>query len=264
MARKLGQQEAAFMAYIQMRNLRTVRSGDLVAPLKLSAKQEQNLLSRMNQRGIIAQVRRGLYLVPARLPLGGVWTPDEATAIDAFMADKQARYQVTGPNAFNRYGFDEQIPSRIYVYNDVFSGERTIGRVELTLIKVNQSRLGDTEQVEMPSGETMVYSSRERTLVDAVYDWSRFDSLPRAYDWIRSDIDAGRVDPAGLAKSAVRYGNRGTTRRIGALLEQIGVAEKVLRRLERALPLSGAKIPLVPGRPTRGVLMNRWGVVNNA
>ena len=51
MARKLGQQEAAFMAYVQMRDLRTVRSGDLVAPLKLSAKQEQYLLSRMNRRG---------------------------------------------------------------------------------------------------------------------------------------------------------------------------------------------------------------------
>ena len=24
------------------------------------------------------------------------------------MADKQARYQIAGPNAFNRYGFDEQ------------------------------------------------------------------------------------------------------------------------------------------------------------
>jgi predicted transcriptional regulator of viral defense system len=252
------------MAYVQMRNLRTVRSGDLVAPLKLSAKQEQNLLSRMNQRGMIAQVRRGLYLVPAKLPLGGIWTPDETTALGALMADKQARYQVTGPNAFNRYGFDEQIPSRIYVYNDAISGERTIGQIELTLIKVNQERLGDIEQVETPSGGTMVYSSRERTLLDAVYDWSRFDSLPRAYDWIRSDIEANRIDPADLAKSAVRYSNRGSVRRIGALLEQFGVAEKVLKWLERALPPSGAKIPLVPGRPTRGMLMKRWGVVNNA
>ena len=264
MAGKLGQLEAAFMAYVQMRDLQTVRSGDLVGPLRLSAKQEQDLLSRMNRRGMIAQVRRGLYLVPTKLPLGGVWTPDEASALAAIMADKQARYQITGPNAFNRYGFDEQIPSRIHAYNDVISGERTVGQVELTLIKVSKNRLGDTEQVETPSGETMVYSSRVRTLVDAVYDWSRFDSLPRAYEWIRSDIDASRVDPADLGKSVIRYGNRGTIRRIGALLEQFGVAEKVLKRLERALPPSGAKIPLLPGHPTRGALMKRWGIVSNA
>ncbi len=264
MARKLGQQEAAFMAYVQMRSLRTIRSGDLVTPLKLSVKQEQDLLSRMNRRGMIAQVRRGLYLVPVRLPLGGIWTPDEPAALNAIMADKQAHYQITGPNAFNRYGFDEQIPSRIYVYNDAISGERTIGQVGLTLIKVNKERLGDTEQITMPSGDTMVYSSRARALVDAVYDWSRFDSLPRAYDWIRIELDAGRIAPDDLAKSAVRYGNRGTIRRVGAILDQFDVGEKALKRLERALTPSGAKIPLVPGRPTRGALMKRWGTVDNA
>ncbi|MBT3198877.1 MAG: hypothetical protein HN350_03080 [Phycisphaerales bacterium] len=264
MAWKLGQQESAFMAYVQMRNMRTVRSGDLIAPLKLSPKQEQNLLSRMNRRGIIAQVRRGLYLAPDKLPLGGVWTPDEACAVGAIMSDKRARYQVTGPNAFNHYGFDEQIPSRIYVYNDAISGQRTIGQIELTLIKVNPGRLGDTEQVETPSGDTLIYSSRVRTLVDAVYDWSRFDSLPRAFNWIQSDIEANRINPIELVKSAVRYSNRGSLRRIGAVLERLGAAENALKLLARALPRSGAKIPLIPERPTRGVLMKRWGVVNNA
>ena len=46
---------------------------------------------------MIAKVRNGLYLFPAKLPLGGVWTPDDATAINALIADKQARYQITGP-----------------------------------------------------------------------------------------------------------------------------------------------------------------------
>ena len=32
---------------------------------------------------MIAKVRNGLYLFPAKLPLGGVWTPDAATVISA-------------------------------------------------------------------------------------------------------------------------------------------------------------------------------------
>jgi predicted transcriptional regulator of viral defense system len=263
MARKLGQLEAAALAYVQMRNLRTVETGDLAAALRITAKQERELLSRMARSGMIAKVRKGLYLFPAKLPLGGIWTPDEATAINALMADKQARYQITGPNAFNRYGYDEQIPSRVYIYNDAISGNRSVGRNELTLIKVSQDRLGETETVEPPSGETLVYSSRVRTLVDAVYDWSRFDSLPRAYDWIRRDIEAGRITPADLAKTTVRYGNVGTTRRIGALLEQMAVEKAVLKRLQRKLTPSTAKIPFVPGRPVRGTFLKRWGVVVN-
>lgn len=263
MARELGQQEAAFLAFIQMRNLREVRSGDLIAALRLSAKQEQDLLSRMTRRGMIAKVRRGLYLVPPKLPLGGVWTPDEATAINALMADKQARYQVTGPSAFNRYGYDEQIPARITIYNNALSGERTIGQANLTLVKVGDDRLGDTEQFEAPSGETLIYSSRTRTLVDAVYDWSRFDSLPRAYDWIRRDADAGGIALADLAEATIRYGNMGTMRRIGALLEQMNAEGRILKRLQRALTPSSAKIPFVPAQATRGTLLKQWGVVLN-
>ena len=263
MARRLGQLEAAALAYVQMRDVRTVKAGDLAIALRITAKQERELLSRMARRGMIANVRRGLYLFPERLPLGGVWTPDEATAINALMADKRARYQITGPSAFNRYGYDEQVPSRTTIYNDAISGNRCVGRIELVLIKVNPERLGDTEQVETPSGGTVVYSSRVRTLVDAVYDWSRFDGLPRAYDWIRRDIEAGRIAPDHLARTTVRYGNMGSIRRIAALLEQMGADEPVLRRLQRRLSPSTAKIPLVPGRSARGTFLKRWGVVAN-
>jgi len=55
----------------------------------------------------------------------------------------------------------------------------------------------------------------------------------------------------------------GTIRRIGALLEQMNVEERILKRLQRALTPSTAKIPFVPNLPTRGILLKRWGVVNN-
>jgi predicted transcriptional regulator of viral defense system len=264
MARKLGQLEVAALAYVQMRKIRVVRTGDLAAALRITAKQERELLSRMARSRMIAKVRNGLYLFPAKLPLGGVWTPDDATAINALIADKQARYQITGPSVFNRYGYDEQIPSRLILYNDAISGERSIGRVNLTLIKVGPDRLGDTEQVQMPSGETLVYSSRIRTLVDAVYDWSRFDSLPRAYDWIRRDVAARLITVEDLTNMALRYGNTGSIRRIGVLLEELEADERVLRKLQRALRPSSAKIPFVPNRPARGPLSKRWGVVINA
>src|ERR1035441_1039719 len=61
----------------------------------------------MSQAGMIARVWRGVYLVPPRLPLGGKWSPGEFLALDTLMATVGAKYQVCGPNAFNRYGFDE-------------------------------------------------------------------------------------------------------------------------------------------------------------
>jgi predicted transcriptional regulator of viral defense system len=261
--RRLGNLERQLLAWAQLRRVRELRSGDLVQPLGLTAKQERELYSRLARAGLIAQVRRGLYLIPRELPLGGAWTPDEALALTTLMADRGGRYQICGPTAFNRYGLSEQVPNRVYAYNNRLSGDRTIGAVALTLIKVADRRLGDTEESTTREGVVAVYSSRARTLLDAVYDWSRFDSLPRGFSWIRRELAARRVAPAALVATTLRYGDIGTIRRVGALLETAGVGPKLLRKLENALPRSTGTIPWIPTRPKRGTLNARWGVVVN-
>lgn len=260
MKRALGNLERQLFAYTQLRNLRALRTRDLTRPLGISGKQERELLNRLAKAGMIAQVRRGLYLVPPRLPLGGKWTPEEVLALDTLVDDRRGRYQICGPNAFNRYGFDDQIPTRVYAYNDRISGERTVGAVALTLIKVAAERLGDTEQMRTAEGLSAVYSSRARTLVDGVYDWSRFNSLPRAFGWIRAELSAGGVAPAELVRVTLRYGDVGAIRRMGALLDRERVAAPLLRKLERALKPSSSFIAWNPVQPKRGPLDRRWGV----
>jgi hypothetical protein len=152
MKRALGKQETQFLAYAQMRELRAVRTGELVRPLGLTREQERELFRRLARRRLIARVRPGLYLVPKRLPLGGSWSPDEILALNTLIEDRGGRYQICGPNAFNRYGFDEQVPARVYAYNNRISGERSIGSVRLTLIKVADARLGGTEEVATSEG----------------------------------------------------------------------------------------------------------------
>lgn len=259
----LGRQEMQMLAYLQMRKRQTVKTGDLTDPLHLSRDQERELLRRMSRGGLIVRVRPGLYLVPSNLPLGGAWTPGEALALNALMEDARGRYQICGPNAFNHYGFEDQIPNRVYAYNNRISGERTIGAVALTLIKVADERLGDTEEMQTAEGQTAVYGSRARTLVDAVYDWARFNSLPRANDWIRGELTAGRVDAKDLVRVTLRYGDKGTIRRIGALLERVGVEARLLQKLEKALAPSTSLIPWIPTKRKRGTVSRRWGVVLN-
>ena len=261
--KKLGPLEAQLFAYCQMRRLQTLRTGDLIGPLRISPKQERELYSRLTRSGLIAQVRRGLYLIPPRLPLGGKWSPDEILALNTLMEDQGGRYQICGPNAFNRYGFDEQVPTRVYAYNNRLSRERTIGSVSLSLIKVADNRLGSIEKVKTAEGLIAVYSSRTRTLVDAVYDWSRFNSLPRGYEWIRQELQTQRVDPGDLINNTLRYGDIGTIRRMGALLEREGIKESLLVKLEKAVSPSTSLIPWIPSKPKRGTSNRRWGVVIN-
>jgi predicted transcriptional regulator of viral defense system len=263
MKMKLGRQETQLLAYLQLRKLRMVRTGDLTGPLQLSRDQERELFRRMARGGLIARVRPGLYLAPAQLPLGGSWSPDEILALNTLMEDSKAKYQICGPNAFSRYGFDEQVPTRIYAYNNRISGDRNIGSVALTLIEVADERLGGTEVAQTAEGWNAVYSSRVRTLLDAVYDWSRFNTLPRAYEWIRKELKAKRMTPAELVSVTLKYGDIGTIRRIGVLLERERVASSLLEKLERALPKTSSMIPWMPTKPKRGTVSRRWGVVIN-
>lgn len=263
MKSRLGRQETQALAYLQMRRQRTVKVGDLVRALRVTPLQERELFRRLSKGRLIARVRPGLYLVPAQLPLGGTWSPDEALALTTLIKDRGGRGQICGPNAFSRYGFSTQIPNRTYAYNDRISGTRNVGSVALTLIKVATARLGDTETVRDDDGVEVMYSSRARTLVDAVYDWSRFNSLPRAYEWIATDLKKKRTKAADLVRITIKYGDVGTIRRIGALLDREGTAEPLLKKLERALPSSSSLIPWIPRRPKRGRIDRRWGIIWN-
>ena len=263
MKKSLGPLESQVLAYAQLRQLRKVRRGELVEALRFSSRQEAEVLSQLARGRLIARVRRGLYLFPPRLPLGGTWSPDPILALSTLMEDRQTTYQICGPNAFNRYGFDEQVPTRMYVYNNRLSGDRTIGSVEMTLIKVAGARLGGTEKVAAPEGLNAIYSSRVRTLVDAVYDWSRFNSLPRAYEWIRRELANGRVTAANLVSAAIKYGNQATLRRLGLLLEQQGAPQSLQATLQRSLRQSTRVIPWDPTGSRQGRINRRWGVILN-
>ena len=138
------------------------------------------------------------------------------------IGDQSGSYQISGPSTFYRYGWTEQIPNRVYAYNNRISGDRQIGSVALTLIKVADSRLGATEVVKTPDGVDVVYASKARSLMDAVYDWSRFNTLPQAYGWIRRELVADDALAADLVQVTLRFGNQGTLRRIGALLQRGG------------------------------------------
>src|SRR4030042_6096684 len=102
MKQKLGRIETQFFAYVQRRQRRTVRAGDLAASvLRLSPDQERKLLSRLARGGLIARVRQGLYLVPLRLPLGGAWAPHAGGTLTLLMGGRRGGCPICGPTAFS-------------------------------------------------------------------------------------------------------------------------------------------------------------------
>ena len=74
-------------------------------------------------------------------------------------------------------------------------------------------------------------------MVDAVYDWSRFNSLPQGYDWIRAELARDPAVASEMARVALRHGNVSTLRRLARLLECEG-AEPVVLSMNKAVSLA--------------------------
>ena len=99
--------------------------------------------------------------------------------------------------------------------------------------------------------------------MDAVYDWDRFNTLPRAYSWISSIIDDADT-MTELARMTIKYGNSGTRRRIGYILRTSDISPRLLSKLKSSLAKTNSLIPLVPNQPERGNINRDWGLIVNA
>jgi predicted transcriptional regulator of viral defense system len=260
---ELGNLSSRFFAYTQLRKKDIIRTGELAPVLGITESQERDLLRRLSNSGWIVRLKRGVYLVPSRIPAGGKYSPGVALILQKLMEQRDGKYQICGPSAFNFYGLDDQIPSVTYAYNNRISGSRKIGNLSFQFTKVADERLGATNAVHTQNGGEIIYSSKARTLIDAVYDWSRFNSLPRGYGWIQQEVNQDPKLVSELVNATTRYGNQATVRRIGYLLDGLTQPSRFIKPLQRQLSDSKALIPWVPGKPAKGNINRKWGVIVN-
>lgn len=256
-APQLGPLETRLMAWAQMLDVRRATSDEIAAGLRLDKIQCRKLLDRMNKRGRVVQLQRGLYLLPAKLPSGGQWTPAPAVILHNLFEAKGGQWQETGVGAFHFHGLGEQVPNTTSVYNTLYSKRDRIAGLEFEMIKVAPSRLGSVTEADGRRIGTL-----GRVVMDAIFDSSRFGTLPKAYDWIRD-----RRDDEGflneLVDCCIRHADAPTRRRVGCVLEMLEAGGKRLDKLQKKTPATRSVIPLVPGGNRVGTINKRWGVILN-
>ncbi|MCX6101861.1 MAG: DUF6088 family protein [Proteobacteria bacterium] len=258
----LRQFKMQFLAWIQLEKKNQVVTGEAAEVFGFTATQERKLLSRLSQQGLIVRVRRGLYMVPAQVPPGGQWSPGEYRLARTLMEDAGASYQIGGAIAFHQYGFDDQVPNEITVYNDKISRRSTMGGLRFTFIKVPSKRLGGSNKLKLPDGGDVKMASLPRALMDAVYDWDRYNTLPRAYVWITARKDDRKIIKE-LVRITLRHGNIGTMRRIGYILAKCKVSPRLLGKLKARVSEGRSLVKLDPTRPARGDINREWGIIDN-
>ena len=183
----LGPLGMRFFAWAQLEQKDQVKTGDFARVSGLSSKQEANLLYKLSSKGLVLKLYRGLYLVPKKIPINGQYSPSPYLIISKYMKNKNAKFQISGFSIFNSYGYSNQVSSWFTVYNNKFSKRCYIKQYRIDFVKVMTKRLGDVKKVvsyNENKSEPAFISSPEQALLDAVYDYKKFGSLPKAYNWI--------------------------------------------------------------------------------
>lgn len=261
----LGPLGMQFFAWTQLENKEQVKTGDFAKVKGLSAKQEADLLYNLSSSGIIIKLWRGLYLVPPRLPLAGSWSPSPYLIMSKYMRNLSAKFQISGPAIFNLYGYSDQVSSWFTVYNNKVSKKLYILQYHLDFVKVIESRLGDV-RTKTPYGvkkeEPAFVSSAEQVILDAVYDYKKYGTLPKVYDWIVSAVRDEKIDPKKLVSIAIKYGNIMSQKRIGWTLDKLKVSQRNLNQLKKRIPKTKFVVSLNP-RNNVGPINKKWGVIEN-
>lgn len=253
---------AQLFAYCQIHNKEILRLGELQEAFEISARQEKELLAYMSNKGSITRLKRGVYLVPQILPPSGKWQPDPKYLVSCLMEEIGANYYIGGPFAFHYHGLTEQIPNSITVYNDKISGRKILGNLNAMFIKVATNRLGSTEKINMARGHVANIATLARCIVDAVNDYNRYNTIPKAYWWIKKYSQDFSILKE-IVRETHKFANISTKRRIGFIIHTLLSDDKLVKILLDSLQETQSWIPLVPYSSAKGKTDKQWRIINN-
>lgn len=136
----------------------------------------------------------------------------------------------------------------------------------LDFTKVVSKRLGAIKKMKSYIGDGNFvwarHSSPEQAILDAVYDYKKYGTLPKAYDWIAIAVQDKKVSPKKIIDVTIKYGNTISQKRIGWILDKLKVPKGIISSLQKKASKTKFLTPLDP-KNRKGPINKKWGVIEN-
>lgn len=226
------------------------------------------LLSALARSGWITRIKRGVYAI--RSPL---FTEElHPFALASALVEPMA---ISHWSALTHHGLTTQIPPMVQastpkkvVTPEMRDGEafRPRGRavwrvldVEVEFIYIEESRFFGFQQEWVSRWNRVPITDRERTFLDMVTRPDLFGGLEIAMETF--DAHGHTLDLNQLVRYALRYDMGSVIKRLGWLLEELGISHGVTEPLQH-YPVR-TYYPLDLGRSQSGTSTARWRIINN-
>lgn len=221
----------------------------------------QRLVRYLADRGWLARVRRGLYVaVPLSASVPEEWRADLWRAA----ARAYAPCYIAGWSACEHWGLTEQIFRDLMVVSARPIGFRkdAIQGTPVRIKVVGSAKMFGTVGVWRGS-ERVDVSDPSRTIVDLLDDPSMGGGIRHVAEVLEEYLDGPHRDEELLLDYCERFGNRSVYKRLGYLLEAMGLDEPGLIEFCRKRMSSGV-VMLDPGIDAPGARDSHWNLRVNA
>ena len=234
---------------------------DAARILTLSRDRTLRLLAYLASRGWLTRVRRNLYItVPLEASGPNDWREDPwIVAAKTF-----APCYIGGWSAGEHWGLTDQIFRDIMVYSahPVRSRVSQIQGTSFIVKVVPEEKLFGTAAVWRSHTRVQV-SDASRTIADMLDDPSVCGGIRHVAEVLAAYFETTMRDDDLLVDYLERIGNRSAFKRLGYLVEQLGIEAPLLIEACVAHKSLGFTL-LEPSAPRRGRFLRRWNLQVNA
>lgn len=234
---------------------------DAAAALEAPHARAQRLVRYLADRGWLARVRRGLYVaVPLSASVPEEWRADIWRAA----ARAYGPCYIAGWSACEHWGLTEQIFRDLMVVSARPIGFRrdAIQGTPVKIKVVGAAKMFGVAGVWRGS-ERVDVSDPSRTLLDLLDDPSMGGGIRHVAEVLEEYLDGTHRDEGLLLDYCERLGNRSVYKRLGYLLEALGLEEPSLIE-QCAERMSSGVVMLDPGIDSPGVRDSHWNLRANA
>jgi len=251
----LGPKEAELVARLSYEKKTIVSAKDIDGFLPADFKYRNQFVYNLKQKKILNPIKRGFYVfTPLEAILSGVRI-NEFLIPPVFFPRKN--YYIGYSTMFNYYGFTDQLFQTIYVINTSLCRAKEICGVSYKFLKVPADRIYGIEIIKVSDTNVLV-SSKERTLIDLVYFNRPVGGVSPAVEILKKIIAKKECDIKKLIEYAALFPNVTVRKRMGVVLENLGIEPSVLRPLAKSVE-NTALSSLTGTR--RGEINKKWRVI---
>ncbi|MBI3099534.1 MAG: hypothetical protein HYY93_15105 [Planctomycetes bacterium] len=228
---------------------------------KLDSTRARRLLAQLASSGWLSRVRRNAYTaVPLGATAPGEWREDPwIVAAKTF-----APCYLGGWTACEHWGLTEQIFREIIVVTSrrVRHRVQDIQGTRVRIKVVSAARIFGLQTVRRGQSKVPL-SDPTRTVLDLLDDPTMGGGMRHVAEVVRGYFEGSARDDARMVSDADRIGNRTIFKRLGYLIETLGLSAPDLSQTCRGRLSAGIGL-LDPAAKPVGPILKRWGLRVNA